>query len=373
MIHQITLLGGQVLPIYWGILEKKPNEIHVLYTKETRHFLVFLKNEFVQTKFHTYQVEPYDFIGIKDLVTDIILGNDEVTFQLNLTSGTKVMALACQSVVSELEHEVFYIDQKHRIIDISDAKTYPLQSNIKIKTFFALTGHKNFTFSQYSSFTVEEKLLAQKVFELSQIKSGIQKLFENVRNNCEKIESLKDFQLIKDFASVQWKNSFLQIQINESTITCNSPRAFKIVFGGLWWEMVVADVTSKWSRSIEQLLGVSISTKDHIQAKNEIDIILNTGKNLIFVECKSGNVNQSDLNKIKSVNKLYGGISSKSILVCRFIPRKDLLEKCKDFGIEVFAFQASHSTNSNGKFTGFRNLNDLLKKLDLLINRLEIE
>ena len=168
MIHQITLLGGQVLPVYWGILEKNPIVVHILYTKETRHFLSNIKNEFSRIEFHTYQVEPYDFIGIKDLIAEIIIGNDGNQFQLNLTSGTKVMALACQSVVSELSHEVFYIDQKHRIIDISNATTSTLESNIKIKTFFGLTGHKNFSYSLYSDYSIEEKSFAQNIFELTQ-------------------------------------------------------------------------------------------------------------------------------------------------------------------------------------------------------------
>lgn len=62
-----------------------------------------------------------------------------------------------------------------------------------------------------------------------------------------------------------------------------------------------------------------------------------------------------------------------SNLVCRFIPRKDLLEKCKDLGIEVFAFQTSFSLIKHKQVTPFVNMNDLLKKLDLLVSRLEIE
>lgn len=373
MTRQITLLGGQILPVYIGILEKKPDDIHVLYTKETRQLLTRLIHEFPKLKIHSYQVDPYDFIGIKELVTNIIMENDNDSFQLNLTSGTKVMALACQSVVSVLDYEVFYIDQKHRLFCLNDESFYPISSSLKIKTFFSLSGHKSYAFKELLNFTKDEKEFAFEIFEQTKQKSGIQKAFDLVHSKCKKIETTTQFYAKDSKVSVTWKNNNLNIDLPNNSLTSNSSNAFQIAFGGLWWELVVADVTNKWSKSIEQLIGVTIQTNFTQLTKNEIDIILNTGKNLIFIECKSGNVTQGDINKIRAVNRLYGGVSAKSILVCRFIPRKDLLEKCKDLGIEVFAFQTSFSLIKHKQVTPFVNMNDLLKKLDLLVSRLEIE
>lgn len=373
MTRQITLLGGQILPVYLGILEKKPDEVHVLYTKETRQLLPRLIHEFPQVKIHSYQVDPYDFIGIKEFVTNIILDNEKDEFQLNLTSGTKVMALACQSVVSALDFKVFYIDQKHRLFCMSDESFSNLKSSIKIKTFFALSGHKNYTSWSLSNFTNAEIDFAYDIFEQSQQKSGLYTLFDLVRTNCDRIPTTKQFAIKDANTSVNWKNSTLQINLLNKQLICTSKIAFQIAFGGLWWELVVADVTHKWSKSTEHIIGVEIQTKSSHQSKNEIDIVLNTGKHLIFIECKSGNVTQADINKIRTVNRLYGGISSKSILVCRYIPRKDLLEKCKDLGIEVFAFQNQFTNSKNSSnITLFNDMSDLLKKLDLLTNRIEI-
>lgn len=373
MTQQITLLGGQILPVYLGILEKKPDEVHVLYTKETRQLLPRLINVFPKTRIHSHQVDPYDFLGIKELVTNIILENEKDEFQLNLTSGTKVMALACQAVVSLLDYEVFYIDQKHRLFSITHESFSPVNSLVKINTFLALSGHKNFNYSDYSDFTKEEKEFAYKIFEQTKYKSGMQKAFEAVSSQSKKADSITEFNFSNSNLSIAWKNKNLQIDLPNYNLKCYSKSAFNIAFGGLWWELVVADVTYKWSKSIEQMIGVSIQTNSTLVTKNEIDIVLNTGKNLIFVECKSGNVNQGDINKIRAVNRLYGGVSSKSILVCRYIPRKDLLEKCKDLGIEVFAFQTSFSKIKHQQVTPFINMNDLLKKLDSLVSRLEIE
>lgn len=372
MTHQITLLGGQLLPVYWGIKEKSPDVVHVLYSKETRDLLKTLKKQFNSNLFETYQIEPYDFKGIKDLVEKIIFKHEKDSFQLNLTSGTKVMALACQSVFNALNFDVFYIDQKNRVFDISKESFIQLQSKLKIKTFIELSGHSSFTSSKISDYSDEDKALAKKVFEFTKTKTGLNNLFVAVRKNCRNIETASSFSYQGGPNKVNWKNNKLTIRLKNYKIEANGAKAFNIVFGGIWWELVIAEITRNWQQSIEQLLGVGIQTKKNDgTTKNEIDILLNTGSNLIFIECKSGNVNQSDINKIRTVKRLYGGVASKSILICRYSPRIDLLEKCFDLGIEVFSYQVSYKRN-NRNLIPFNMLIDINKKLDFLLKRVEI-
>ena len=125
----------------------------------------------------------------------------------------------------------------------------------------------------------------------------------------------------------------------------------KDTFIGYRWELVIAQAARKWEKKKEMLVGVELlANSDEKFAKNEIDIVLNTGKNMIFIECKSGNVKQEDINKMRVVKRLYGGISSRSILVCYKLPRRDVLEKCADLGIDVFALQGKAKGKSRGGF-----------------------
>ena len=98
--------------------------------------------------------------------------------------------------------------------------------------------------------------------------------------------------------------------------------------------------------------------------KNEIDILINTGQKILFIECKSGIVLQSDINKMRAISKFYGGISSKSILVSYLKPRDQIIEKCQDFGIELFCFEGFNKKHSR--------LNEISKKLDLMLSKIEI-
>ena len=379
--HQITLLGGQILPVYWGILEKQPDIVDLIYTKETRISVGAIKNQFKSINFNTHQVDPYDYKGIKALVEKIVFSNEENQFQLNLTSGTKVMALACQSVFKTLELDVFYIDQNNRLFDLQKEEFSSLKSNLSINTLIKLSGHNNFNAHKISDYSKKEIDFAKKILDYARNNSGLTALFGEVRKkfnrNFERqngtIEEIKTFTLKTKNATVSWNSPILKIKLKNDILEFNTKRAFKIVFGGLWWEILIAKTTKKWTKTKEQLMSVSIQTKkDSALTKNEIDVVLNTGQNFIFIECKSGNVKQEDINKMRAVKRLYGGIGSKSILICRYVPRPDLVEKCSDLGIEIFSHQTNFKRNKDGKLSSFKSLEDINKKLDLLLKKMDL-
>lgn len=116
MTHQITLLGGQILPVYIGVLERNPDTVHILYTKESVRLKNRLEKNLSSYKSISYQVDPYNYKSIQETVTNIICDNEGATFELNLTSGTKLMALASQEVFKTLECFSFYIDQNQNLI-----------------------------------------------------------------------------------------------------------------------------------------------------------------------------------------------------------------------------------------------------------------
>ena len=87
--------------------------------------------------------------------------------------------------------------------------------------------------------------------------------------------------------------------------------------------------------------------------KNEIDVLINIGHKLIFIECKSGKVKHDDINKMRVVKDVYGGIISKSILVCLEMPSATIMEKCKELNIEVFyLFLGKNKLNDLNKLSG---------------------
>lgn len=364
MTHQITLLGGQILPVYTGIIERQPDVVHILYTKET----VRLKNRLIKNisgcKINSYQVEPYNYNSIEDTVTKIICDNEKALFELNLTSGTKLMALASQEVFKTLECFSFYIDQNENLIDIANGKSVKLEKNISTKNFLSLSNHDTFSSTSLKSFSEGEKKLANSILDLRKSKSGIAELFKLFRVLNVDSES-KNFSYKNKKYNIKWDGNNLNVSAPKFLLESKGKKSFKILTTGLWWEIIISSAISTWksAREIHMSLVIKSNTNNRSD-KNEIDILINTGHKILFIECKSGKVIPSDINKMRAIGKLYGGISSKSILVSFYKPPADLIERCQDFGVELFYLEEFNKKHIQ--------LNTISKKLDYMLSKIEI-
>ena len=137
----------------------------------------------------------------------------------------------------------------------------------------------------------------------------------------------------------------------------------ELFFNAAWWELLVAKEISNWAGLQEMLVNCVLPFKtDKLTSKNEIDILVSTGNRLIFVECKSGNVRQEDINKMKVIKQTYGGVIAKSILVSRFLPNATILEKCKDLDIDVFYTHVFRSKQINPLKKLIVKLNEINRK-----------
>lgn len=364
MTHQITLLGGQILPVYIGVLERNPDTVHILYTKESVRLKNRLEKNLSSYKSISYQVDPYNYKSIEETVTNIICDNEGATFELNLTSGTKLMALASQEVFKTMECFSFYIDQNQNLIDISNGTQTKLQKNISTKNFLLLSNHNTFSSTSLEAFSNEDLKLANLILELRKSKSGISELFKLLRAIDVKSECTSFTFNNKKF-SINWNGIHLKVSAPKFNIESKGANAFKILSSGLWWELIVASAISswKWAREVHMSLAIKSNTNSKLD-KNEIDILINTGRKILFIECKSGKVTQSDINKMRAIGKFYGGISSKSILVSYYKPQAHLIEKCQDFGIEVFYLEEFNKKHVK--------LNSISKKLDFMLSKIEI-
>lgn len=336
MKHQVTIVGGQITPIFWGIKERNPDTIHILYTKDTRHHVPIIEHLFLSKKFFSYQVNPYDFEEIKRKVENIILKYPNDEFELNLTGGTKVMALACQNIFNILALNTFYIDQGNKIFDFKEHNYKNIESKIKIDTFIRLSGHKKYTSNKIVDFSKDEIDFSKNINQISGT-SIFRNSIKAVKSKTQAIKSCRKFFYSHNNITLQWNSPNFNLSTGNTSINLSSKKAFEIAFNGKWWELVIADLIKNWNKIYELRLNVELYSKTVNQnVKNEIDIVVNTGRNLIFIECKSGNIKQDDINKIRAVKRLYGGIASRSILVCRYKPRPDIIEKCSDLGITIF-------------------------------------
>lgn len=363
MKHQISIVGSQLLPIYIGIKEFNPDKVHFIVSNES---IVSLADLFplLNTAQHSeYKCNAFDFFEIKSTCEKILSKidpKDSVSF--NLTGGTKIMVLACQAIIIEKGLNGFYINQDDSLIELSSFTKRNINTELTTKEFLDLSGHKVSSFNLLTDFTFDDFKMASTIDDFANRDkrySSITNYFRKKYSNQKQKIPSSGKELISNNIEIVWNSNSLTIKANGKVLLfLKSKYIIPLFFNSSWWELLVATEISKWPAIKELFLNCILPFKtDGQTTKNEIDILLNTGKKLIFVECKSGNILPQDINKMKAIKQTYGGLISKSILVSRFIPSPTIIEKCKELDIEVFYLYAYHNRTVN-------NLNNIVRKLD---------
>lgn len=342
MNHQIALVGGQLLPIYVGIKEFSPDKIHFIVSKESIESLSNLKPMISGILQSEYRCNAFDFYEIKSVCEKIIQKiNPQDTIIFNLTGGTKIMVLACQAIIHEKGLSGFYINQDDSFLVLPSYKRNPISTELTAKEFFDISGHNTYNYKTIKNFTEEDIKTAVKIknfadsgFKYKLIIGTFRKKYFNKGDLLPSAGS----ELINKSLKVFWDQTSVNIEYrNKNILKLNSKIVQDLFFRAFWWELMVAKQITSAKNYKELFLGFELNFKsDKKVTKNEIDILINTGKKLIFIECKSGLVKQEDVNKMKIVKQTYGGIISKSILVCRELPNQSIIEKCKELDIELF-------------------------------------
>lgn len=342
MTHQITFVGGQLLPVFVGIKEFKPDKIHFIVSEESKDKIALLKSFLSGTQFSESLCNPFDFTSIKTTCESLlskIKSSDIVQF--NLTGGTKIMVLAAQAVLQERSLEGFYISPDNTILRIPDFDLQNITTEITIREFLELSGHKINSAKRILDFTEKDFFAAKSIETFARnekVFGTVSKYFRREFNDKgNKIPKNGNVDIDSKVKCV-WSKSEITIRKDGVDIfSVNSENIRNLFFYAAWWELIVAKEISNWPKAKELLVQCELPFKgDSKILKSEIDVLVNLGRKLIFIECKSGIVKQEDINKMKIIKDTYGGVVSKSILVSRFLPAKNILEKCRELNIGVF-------------------------------------
>ena len=341
--RQVALLGGQLLPVYIGIKEFPASHLHVISSKglETRIAILRKVLAFKGITVEEHLCQPFDFDSIKRVCTAIIVKHKHEGIMFNLTGGTKPMGLAAQAAMQEHYIEGFYINQSESFSTLPGFIQFPLTATLTIDEFFSLTEHQPKSFKQLKDLAAEIKVsksveaLVSKHPQLYLEATDILKRKYSQPVNITVKEKLKD-------GSLEVTGEKVTLASKKGDTLKLTTAAERFVFtNGLWWELTVARHIAAWPSIKELIVQCELPQRSNRKVnKNEIDILVNLGRQLIFIECKSGTVKSEDLDKMKVVKDLYGGVISKSVLVCRYTPPPMMLERCSDLGIEVFSIEA---------------------------------
>lgn len=342
MNHQIAFVGGQLLPVFIGIKEFAPDNIYFIVSQESKGKISLLKNLLIGKQYSIIVCDPFEFDSIKSSCLNILNNLKSTdTVQFNLTGGTKIMVLAAQSLIQEKKLTGFYINQNSTKLHLPSYIIEKVKSHISIQEFLEISGHKLSRYKTINDFTSDDYNSIDTIDTFSLLNQNlILQINSKVRKTYDKLSKIPTtgFIEITKSTTLNWSAKSIDIVQNGINIFhIHSPNVRNLFFHASWWELIVARAISQWPKAKELLLQCELPFKsDTHTTKNEIDVLVNLGDKLIFIECKSGMVKQEDINKMRVVKDTYGGVISKSVLVSRFKPSNNIIEKCNELDIDVF-------------------------------------
>ena len=320
---QIALVSKETLPVFYMINELRPDEVYLVGTKETTNEMHYIKvvAKNIGVVCHELTTQPDSMQDCMRVCDGVHARNGEdCEYCYNLTGGTKLMAFGALICAQSHKANAVYTDVSS-YTDFSDFERHDITRLLDTDTIIALQGQK-----------VKDKDVYHYDAERTECADEVRNFIEN---------NDKAYHILMNYY-----NSYKCM-----------PNPFRS--GKLFYHR-------DKDRLVVEYDDVEVFSSDYHDAfrmqrndKNEIDVLVNTGNALLFVECKSGSFTQDNIYKLNSVFKTYGSYKSKGVIVSyrHNVIKPDLLEKAKEERVSLLVPN--------------RSMADLFVKLDKVVNSLK--
>lgn len=352
----IALVGAQTMPIYIGILESDADKFILIHSTQTKSNAEIIARYINRDNTVLFELPAWDFPKMKDRIDGLLAEYKDWSIEANISGGSKPWGFMFSMLAFEYSNmSLFFVDQScmiHNISDLTSRMAKPLDGGIRQILEFnqILESNQASSVTHVDLTSYGEKdvsILTEikrcrkkypKIFNnLTIPKRGIQKRYQN-----NKLDTIVDDQ---SQSEISWdirgpeqkvKLTFINRLGNTDVVTFQSPHAFDMVVSSGWFEYEIAKCLELWTEAKDIWLN-SVFPYRNNTPKNEIDIIVNVGYKLLFVECKTKIFDYTDIDKFRSAVKNYGGLSSKAIFISLESMDAKTIEKCETNGIDYFS------------------------------------
>lgn len=357
----ITLVGGQPAPVYHGIVATKPDFVFYVcsISTDSKRAYKVLRKVLKHIPSGWYYLHPTDPMEIKALAESLAerFVDDEVT--VNISSGLKSWSHWFGVVFDKQPNaSVVYMDQNNVLWNYRSMKSSS-DFEFDMHLLFRLYRNPLNNYTAFTKYTTEdfdaipmiESCRAFNYIDFNKLTTVLPKVVQSkIRNSkCD------EHHLLNSQSYVAWKKDLVDgmqevelcVYNDDSCIKkiIKSPHAMELVFFAGWFECKVAKLLSTWKYAKEICMNCHFPFKEGLD-KNEVDIIINTGNKILFVECKTQISKTIDIDKFRSVIKAYGGTASKGLFITD-APMNELAKaKCNEHNILTFSLQNDHGNMS---------------------------
>ena len=347
------LLSSQLLPNLLPLLDPatKPGRVELLVSPDMkREFDIFTRMcRSLGVGVRRHDVAPYDYNAIAETMLDILAECENESLALNVTGGTKIMALGAYEAARQGEVEIFYIDTQNdsRITLAPEFKSEPLRELLTVKHCLNAFGYTIDRQADTCVKRAQRDLTVKLVKNVSRFAEPLKSLnyytyeakLNDLRVNVPvyKLKNGKFRELIQLFEQA----GFLILHPDQSLLEYPGEEERFFVNGG-WLELHVQAVCNKLRNDgvIKDLAG-NVEVKSGSDVHNEIDVAFTARNRLFLVECKTRNFqNQADaaaysIHKLNGLRKELSGVYGKALFVSCMELGEGNNTRCKDYKIEL--------------------------------------
>lgn len=336
---QIALVSKETLPVFYLINEFVPDVVYLVGTSQTSEEMDNIEKvaQGINVSCEKRITKSDDMKDSYRVCKEIVIENGEDNeYCYNLTCGTKLMAFGALVCAQGHKSKVLYTDTTS-YTDLDKFERKPLTHMLDIDTIIALQGQK-----------VKDKQL----YKQDEARTSCAKYIQDfVHYHIRAYSELAEYYRVHREIPNQYceKGIFYSYMKGRLVIEQDGIEIFssdykgvrKMLFEGRWWETLVADAVYQWCGGKQEVwTSVRFEPKSDSKKnidKNEIDVLVNIGNVLLFVECKSGAFTQDNIYKLASVYKTYGSYKSKGVIVSfrDNVIKPELEEKAEEAHVKI--------------------------------------
>lgn len=334
--------------------EFKPKEVVLLVSPEMK-----VQAESFQTVLKMHQIKPtiveidnaFDLDEITAKLEYLLLSRDEESIALNVTGGTKLMAIAAQQVFQELDKPIFYTLSDKNVVLIlgKPSQRVELNSKLKLRHYLAAYGYevKGDLISQNDS--THDELTTDLVRDMSRYQDGLPTLNKLAAEAGMSRGQVLRAKLQDDMRGNRAFLSLLErleeggiLKRSYDSVTFTSEKARVYANGGWLEEYVFKQVNAlpniqDKAHSLEFVRGGNQTAVKNKGRNNEFDIAFISKNALHIIECKTrtqSNLEADILYKLQALADV-GGIMTKKCLISYYNATDELRNRAKDNRIEL--------------------------------------
>lgn len=356
----VCLVSAQPMPNFLPVLDRdfRPEEVVLLVSDKMQdkagHLAEVMNRTCGIKKISRLPVQnEYEMEGLKEQLLDLLANYDNTQIAVNITGGTKLMAIAAYDLCKELNYSTFYFTPNQNQIRILDKKVFVnlkpenIKNKLKIEDFLKLHGYT----AQGEVQRQSKRQLSELTQELVRGKnryadtlSHFYAILSRVGENVLKIslDEKADYKGMADLLGMFEQNHLLRLEAGKMVFP--DLEAKKYCHGG-WFEEHVFEQVKSIPDVQDCALGVKVQNTQTKGAKsqNELDVVALYNNAMYVIECKTRklagkkeyeNRTDDDLYKLNT-HKDLGGLFTKVAFVSYLELSPPSRARATDNGIKV--------------------------------------